>query len=107
MPTANPPLSLALFALRRSRARREVLQHLGGGADYPAAIARSTGLGVPAALGALRGLGLRYHPDRSLLGLQLIREVERPAAGCRLYELTPLGRRLLVELAGGERPRED
>ncbi|HWG90142.1 MAG TPA: archaellum operon transcriptional activator EarA family protein [Candidatus Thermoplasmatota archaeon] len=87
--------SLAVYALRRSNARRRVLRFLAReGSSYPSFIARNMGLDLPATLGALRGLGERYTADLSLVGLQLVQEVEPVSRGSRtkVYEITDAGR---------------
>jgi len=83
------------WVLRRSRARRAVLEYLATcGPSYAAAIARATGLNDVACVGALRGLGKRYAPERSLLALGLVRASAGQAGGPRRYDITPLGARV-------------
>lgn len=87
-------------ALRRSRARREVLRFLSSRPtpSYIALIARETRLDEPAVTGAIRGSS-RYGPDGALLGLGLIQEVPASAdtrrslgSRVRMYEITAQGR---------------
>ena len=83
----------ALFALKRSRARRDILRFLvEKGPCYSAHLARSLGLDLPATLGALRGLGTRYAKERSLVDLGLVEGAARPGgARVRVYSATPQG----------------
>lgn len=86
----------SLAALRRSAARRGVLSYLVR-ANRPVStsvIAREARFDFPAVVGALRGLGMRYSADWSLVGLGLVKEVPVPskAGNTRTYEPTLAGR---------------
>ena len=84
----------SLHALRRSHARRLILAALvRDSPSYPTLLAREAGLDLPSALGALRGLGRKYAPGRSLVGLGLVEEVPSPPGmgNVRMYAPTERG----------------
>ncbi len=99
---AEPPVAdaEAVFSLRRSRVRREVLSFLARihpRASYPSEIARAINARADQVLAALRGYGTRYRRDISLLGLGLVREVGR-GPKLTLYAATEKGVRVVAYL---------
>lgn len=91
------PSPIVVLSLERSRTRRVVLEHLASrGPSYISQIARAVGVGLPATIGALRGLEGRYAPPLSLVELGLAEELEPDTfAGenVRVYRATYEGER--------------
>jgi len=71
---------VAIFSLRKSRVRREVLGYLISiypSRSYASEIARKTRLRVTDVCGALNGLSDRFKKENSLVDLNLVEKTER------------------------------
>ncbi|MHB1260080.1 MAG: archaellum operon transcriptional activator EarA family protein [Thermoplasmatota archaeon] len=80
-----------VFAMRRSRVRQAVITHLLKHGPCPAGeISRVTGIDLGHVLGALKGRGRRYAPERSLVGLGLVEFLTDPTrhSAPTLYQAT-------------------
>jgi predicted transcriptional regulator with HTH domain len=86
----------AIFALRKSRIRREVLGYLISiypSRSYASEIARQTRLRATDVCGALNGLSDRFKKENSLVDLNLVEKTEKD--NYIFYRATELGARTL------------
>jgi len=81
-----------IFSLRKSKARREVLEYLVNihpDKTYISLISKSTDIGINEGYGTLNGVKGRYKKENSLISLGLVdKEMKN---GICLYYATPLG----------------
>lgn len=81
-----------IFILRKSKARKEVLEYLVNihpDKAYISIISKSTNIGINEIYGALNGVKGRYKKENSLISLGLVdKDIEN---GIYLYCATPLG----------------
>ncbi|KYK38053.1 MAG: transcriptional regulator [Theionarchaea archaeon] len=85
---------VAIFALRKSRIRREVLGYLISiypSKSYASEIARKTRLRATDVCGALNGLSDRFKKETSLVDLNLVEKTEKD--NYIFYRATELGAR--------------
>lgn len=81
-----------IFILRKSKARREVLEYLVNihpDKAYVSIISKSTNIGINEVYGALNGVKGRYKKENTLISLGLVGKEAKN--GICLYYATPLG----------------
>jgi predicted transcriptional regulator with HTH domain len=92
-------ITLAVRALRKSNIRRRVAEYLctiSPSYSYIAEIARHIKSSSTDVIGVIRGSGVRYREDMSLISLGIIEM--KNANGEKLYRITPFGKKVLDAL---------
>jgi len=91
---------LVIRALRRSNIRKKIVEYLfeiSPSSSYTSEIAYNIKTTPTNVIGAIRGMGLRYKEDESLISLNIIEEKES-GKNIRLYGLTSFGRQIIESL---------
>ena len=91
---------MVIRALRRSNIRKKIVEYLfeiSPSSSYTSEIAYNIKTTPTNVIGAIRGMGLRYKEDESLISLNLIEEKES-GKNIKLYGLTSFGRQIIESL---------
>jgi len=86
-------------ALRRSNVRKKIAEYLfeiSPSCSYTSDIAYNVKTTPTNVIGALRGMGIRYKEDESLINLNVVEE-RTGGKNIRLYGLTPFGREVVED----------
>ena len=84
---------LVVRSLRRSNIRKKIAEYLfeiSPSGSYTSEIAYNVKTTPTNVLGAIRGMGTRYKTEESLIGLNLVEQVDSSRA-VKLYKLTDFG----------------
>ena len=91
---------MVIRALRRSNIRKKIVEYLfeiSPSSSYTSEIAYNIKTTPTNVIGAIRGMGLRYKEDESLISLNLIEEKES-GKNIKLYGLTSFGKQIIESL---------
>ncbi len=91
---------IVIRALRRSNIRKKIVEYLfeiSPSSSYTSEIAYNIKTTPTNVIGAIRGMGLRYKEDESLIGLNIIEEKES-GKNIKLYGLTSFGKQIIESL---------
>ena len=91
---------LVIRALRRSNVRKKIAEYLfeiSPSSSYTSEIAYNVKTTPTNVIGAIRGMGLRYKADESLLSLEIVEE-KIGGKNIRLYGLTQYGKEFIESL---------
>jgi predicted transcriptional regulator with HTH domain len=88
---------LVIRSLRRSNIRKKIVDYLfeiSPSGSYTSEIAYNVKTTPTNVLGAIRGMGVRYKEDESLIGLNLVEQVTG-GKDVKLYRLTDTGKEII------------
>ena len=91
---------LVIRSLRRSNIRKRIAEYLydiGDSGSYTSEIAYSCKTTPTNVLGAIRGMGSRYKIEESLMGLEIVEQINS-GKNVKLYRLTDFGREIIGSL---------
>jgi hypothetical protein len=94
---------LIIRALRRSTIRKNIADYLfeiSPSSSYTSEIAYNVKTTPTNVIGALRGMGIRYKEDESLLSLNIVEE-KNSGKNIKLYGLTSFGKEIIESLRNG------
>jgi uncharacterized protein len=96
---------LVIRALRRSNVRKKIAEYLfeiSPSSSYTSEIAYNVKTTPTNVIGALRGMGVRYKEEESLIKLDIVEE-KKGGKNIRLYGLTSFGKDVISSLNKDER----
>ena len=88
---------LVMRSLRRSNVRKKIAEYLfeiSPSGSYTSDIAYNVKTTPTNVIGAIRGMNSRYRDDESLLGLNLIEQVES-SKNVKIYKITDFGKEII------------
>ena len=91
---------LVIRSLRRSNVRKKIADYLfeiSPSGSYTSDIAYNVKTTPTNVIGAIRGMSSRYRIDESLLGLNIVEQVES-SKNVKIYKLTNFGREILQSM---------
>ena len=91
---------LVIRSLRRSNVRKKIADYLfeiSPSGSYTSDIAYNVKTTPTNVIGALRGMSSRYRDDESLLGLNIVEQIEG-GKNVKIYRLTDFGREILQSM---------
>ncbi len=91
---------LVIRSLRRSNVRKKIADYLfeiSPSGSYTSDIAYNVKTTPTNVIGAIRGMSSRYRIDESLLGLNIVEQVES-SKNVKIYNLTNFGREILQSM---------
>jgi len=91
---------LVVRSLRRSNVRKKIADYLfeiSPSGSYTSDIAYNVKTTPTNVIGAIRGMSSRYRDDESLLGLNIVEQVES-SKNVKIYKLTDFGRGILQSM---------
>jgi len=91
---------LVMRSLRRSSVRKKIAEYLfeiSPSGSYTSDIAYNVKTTPTNVIGAIRGMNSRYRDDESLLGLNLIEQVES-SKNVKIYKITDFGKEIVQSM---------
>ena len=89
---------LVIRALRRSSIRKKIVKYLfniSPSSSYTSEIAHNVKTTPTNVIGAIRGMDSRYRIDDSLIGLNIVEQIEGSRQDIKLYRITDFGKEIL------------
>jgi len=89
---------LVVRSLRRSSIRKKIADYLfeiSPSGSYTSEIAYNVKTTPTNVLGAMRGMGDRYKVEESLIGLNIVEQIEGKNNNVKIYKLTDFGKELI------------
>ena len=89
---------LVIRALRRSSIRKKIVKYLfdiSPSSSYTSEIAHNVKTTPTNVIGAIRGMDSRYRIDDSLIGLNIVEQIEGNRQDIKLYRITDFGKEIL------------
>ena len=91
---------LVMRSLRRSSVRKKIAEYLfeiSPSGSYTSDIAYNVKTTPTNVIGAIRGMNSRYRDDESLIGLNIVEQVET-SKNVKIYRLTDFGKEIVVNM---------
>jgi predicted transcriptional regulator with HTH domain len=88
---------IVIRSLRRSNIRKKISEYLfdiSPSGSYTSEIAYNVKTTPTNVLGAIRGMGDRYKVEESLIGLNIVEQIES-SSNVKIYKLTDFGREII------------
>jgi len=88
---------LVIRSLRRSNIRKKIAEYLfdiSPSGSYTSEIAYNVKTTPTNVIGAIRGMGSRYKEEDSLIGLQIVEQIES-GKNVKIYRLTDFGKEII------------
>ena len=88
---------LVIRSLRRSNVRKKIADYLfeiSPSSSYTSEIAYNVKTTPTNVIGAIRGMSARYRDDQSLIGLNIVEQVDS-SKNLKLYKLTDFGKEMI------------
>jgi len=99
---------LVIRSLRRSSVRKKIAEYLfeiSPSGSYTSEIAYNVKTTPTNVIGAIRGMNTRYRDDESLIGLELVEQIEGGKhKDIKLYRLTQFGKEIVESIRETKRP---
>ena len=92
---------LIIRALRRSSIRKKIVKYLfdiSPSSSYTSEIAHRVKTTPTNVIGAIRGMDSRYRIDDSLIGLNIVEQIEGSRQDIKLYRITDFGKEMLRKI---------
>lgn len=93
---------LVIRALRRSSIRKKIVKYLfdiSPSSSYTSEIAHNVKTTPTNVIGAIRGMDSRYRIDDSLIGLNIVEQIEGVRQNIKLYRITDFGKEILRNIS--------
>ena len=93
---------LIIRALRRSSIRKKIVKYLfdiSPSSSYTSEIAHNVKTTPTNVIGAIRGMDSRYRIDDSLIGLNIVEQIEGVRQDIKLYRITDFGKEILRNIS--------